>query len=167
MTTASKQQNSNGLIIQKCFRVSLKSIHFTKNFISSHWEAKTRLLYNLWNQRNVLQSWNARIDQGSTDGLLLGFLRVMASQYKRHPGPRFQGVFVEPWLTNTRDWLAEFLPRCDKFLPIKSIKYWTLGYPAVNGKTCILQSKSSLLGCSGVPEGENKRICPCQREQIL
>lgn len=64
---------------------------------------------------------------------------------------------------NTRAWLASFLPNCEKFLAIKSLKYWTLGYPAVNDETCIYQSKQALLGCGGRPEGENRRICPCQK----
>ena len=66
-------------------------------------------------------------------------------------------------LINTKYWLREFLPRCEKFWPINSLKYWTLGYPAVNDKNCIIQANPSLLGCSGRPEGQNKRICPCHK----
>ena len=69
-------------------------------------------------------------------------------------------------LVNTPNWLRDFLPNCERFISIRSQKYWTLGYPAVNGDTCIYQSKQSLLGCSGRPEGENHRICPCQKTSL-
>ena len=69
-------------------------------------------------------------------------------------------------MVNMPTWLRDFLPNCERFISIRSQKYWTLGYPAVNGDTCIYQSKQSLLGCDGRPEGENHRICPCQKQTL-
>jgi len=67
---------------------------------------------------------------------------------------------------NQKRWMKSFWPKCKNFIKITSRSYWSLGYPAVNGANCILQENNRLLGCTVPGEGENRRVCPCQKAKL-